>query len=213
MDVNNVIQTVLKYLSVCIVGYLLGSIPMAIPVSRLLFRQDVREEGSHNAGTTNMARVYGMSAGGLTLLGDILKTVLSIVFGRLLLGEPGIMCGGIAVLFGHCWPLFYRFKGGKGVAVAAGLAIMLDWRIAIVAIAFFALIAVVTRYVSLGSLLATLLGFILVIAIPGHSVYRIITIGVMWVTVWVMHRGNISRLLHGTESKFKPGKRKTAPKE
>lgn len=202
------IQTVLKYLSVCVVGYLLGSIPMAIPVSRLLFRQDVREEGSHNAGTTNMARVYGMSAGGLTLLGDVLKTVLAIFFGRLLLGEPGLMCGGLAVLFGHCWPLFYGFKGGKGVAVAAGLAIMLDWRIAIITIAAFALVAFLTRYVSLGSLIATLLGFILMLAMPGHSVYRIITIGMMWVTVWFMHRGNISRLLHGTENKFKPGSRK-----
>ena len=199
---------ILKILSVCAVGYLLGSIPMAIPVSRLLYRKDVREEGSHNAGTTNMARVYGMGAGALTLLGDVLKTVLAVLFGRLLLGEPGHMIGGLAVLFGHCWPVFYRFKGGKGVAVAAGLAFMTDWRIAVITIGFFAVIAVITRYVSLGSLLATLLGAVLMLVIPGFSVYRVITICVMCVTVWFMHRGNIHRLLTGTESKFKPGGKK-----
>jgi len=198
---------ILKILSVVAVGYLLGSIPMAIPVSRFLFRRDVREDGSHNAGTTNMARVYGLSAGGLTLLGDVLKTILAVYFGRILLGEVGHMCGGLSVLFGHCLPVFYRFKGGKGVAVAAGLAIMTDWRIALITIGLFAVVAITTRYVSLGSLLSTLLGAILMLVWPGFSIYRIITILVLCITVWVMHRGNIQRLLKGTESKFKPGKK------
>ena len=202
------IQNILKALSVLAVGYLLGSIPMAIPMSRLLYRRDVREDGSHNAGTTNMARVYGMGAGALTLVGDVLKTVVALLFGRLLLGEPGHLLAGIAVLFGHCWPLFYRFKGGKGVAVAAGLAVMTDWKVALIAIALFALIAVTTRYVSLGSLLATLTGAVLSFAFPGISPYRAITMAVMAVTVWFMHRENIHRLLTGTERKFTPGGKK-----
>lgn len=204
---------ILKYLSVIVVGYLLGSVPMAIPVSRLLFRKDVREEGSHNAGTTNMARVYGMGAGAFTLLGDVLKTILAIWFGRVLLGEPGHFCAGVSVLFGHCWPVFYRFKGGKGVAVAAGLAIMTDWRVALIAIALFAILAVSIRYVSLASLAATLTGAILSFVFPHISIWRGLTLAVMCVTVWVMHRGNIHRLLTGTEKKFTPGGKKNKEKE
>lgn len=206
-------SVILKYLSVIAVGYLLGSIPMAIPVSRFFFKKDVREEGSHNAGTTNMARVYGMGAGAFTLVGDILKTVLAIWFGRVLLGEPGHFCAGVAVLFGHCWPVFYRFKGGKGVAVAAGLALMADWRVALIAIALFAVLAVTTRYVSLASLIATLAGAVLPFVLPGISLWRGLTLAVMCVTVWVMHRGNIQRLLTGTEKKFTPGGKKKKAEE
>ena len=208
-----VYTVILKYLSVIVVGYLLGSVPMAIPVSRLLFNKDVREEGSHNAGTTNMARVYGMGAGAFTLVGDILKTVLAIWFGRILLGEPGHFCAGVAALFGHCWPVFYRFKGGKGVAVAAGLAIMADWRVALIAIGLFAVLAVSIRYVSLASLIATLAGAVLSFVLPGISVWRSATLAVMCVTVWVMHRGNIQRLLTGTEKKLTPGGKKKEKRE
>ena len=106
-----------KYILVASAGYLLGSLSMSIILSRAVLGEDVRRKGSGNAGATNMARVYGLKAGALTLGGDVLKASLSMLIGWLLLGDVGLALGGIASLVGHCFPVYYNFRGGKGVSV------------------------------------------------------------------------------------------------
>ena len=199
--------TALKIIAILIVGYLLGSVSVAVIVSKYLFKSDVREQGSHNAGSTNMARVYGTGAGLLTFAGDVLKTVFAMLFGRLLLGEMGFAMGGIACIVGHCFPVFFGFKGGKAVAVSGGIAIMLGWQYALSLIGLFLIIAVITRYVSLGSLIAVVMIIPALIIFGGYGPWVYLLGIVMIVSVWYMHRGNIKRLLTGTESKFVPGKR------
>ena len=198
----------LKIIAIIIVGYLLGSVNVAVIVSKYFFKGDVRDQGSHNAGTTNMARVYGMSAGLLTLAGDILKTVFAMLLGKLLLGEMGFSLGGIACVIGHCFPVFFGFKGGKGVAVSGAVAIMLGWEFAVSLIGLFLVIVIITRYVSLGSLISVVMLIPALIIFGGYGTWVYILAVVLIVSVWYMHRGNIKRLLTGTESKFVPGKRK-----
>ena len=198
----------LKIIAILIVGYLLGSVNVAVIVSKCFFKGDVRDQGSHNAGTTNMARVYGMSAGLLTLAGDILKTVFAMLLGKLLLGEVGFSLGGIACVIGHCFPVFFGFKGGKGVAVSGAVAIMLGWEFALSLIGLFLVIVIITRYVSLGSLISVVMLIPALIIFGGYGTWVYILAVVLIVSVWYMHRGNIKRLLTGTESKFVPGKRK-----
>ena len=203
-----VLINALKIIAIIIVGYLLGSVNVAVIVSKYFFKGDVRDQGSHNAGTTNMARVYGMSAGLLTLAGDILKTVFAMLLGKLLFGEMGFSLGGIACVIGHCFPVFFGFKGGKGVAVSGAVAIMLGWEFALSLIGLFLVIVIITRYVSLGSLISVVMLIPALIIFGGYGTWVYILAVVLIVSVWYMHRGNIKRLLTGTESKFVPGKRK-----
>lgn len=209
MDLRGVgVVTVLKIIAVLVIGYLLGSVSVAVLLSKYVFKSDVRNSGSKNAGTTNMARVYGMSAGLLTLAGDVLKTVVSMLIGKALLGEMGFALSAMACIAGHCWPLFFNFKGGKGVAVCGGIAIMLGWKYVVSLIGLFFVIAVVTRYVSLGSLIAVAMLIPALFIFNDYGIWMYIMAIFMIVCVWYMHRGNIKRLLNGTESKFVPGKRK-----
>jgi len=199
------LATALKIIIILVCGYFLGSISVAVIVSKYFYKGDVREQGSHNAGTTNMARVYGMGAGFLTLFGDVLKTVLSILIGRALLGELGFALGALACIAGHCWPIFFGFKGGKAVAVSAGIAIMLGWQYALSLIGLFFIIAVATRYVSLGSLISVVMLIPALLIFGGYGPWVYIMAVLLIAAVWYMHRGNIKRLLTGTESKFTPG--------
>ncbi len=123
---------ILKYIAVGIAGYLLGSVSISILMSKKAMGGDVREKGSGNAGATNMARVYGWSAGFLTLGGDMLKAAIAMLIGLLLLGDLGIAIGGIAAMIGHCFPVFYGFKGGKGVSILAAVACFMDWRVVVI---------------------------------------------------------------------------------
>ena len=115
-----------------VVGYLLGSISVSVILSKLAFKGDVRNHGSGNAGATNMARVYGMKGGILVLVGDFVKALLAWLFAFLIGGanysETCVMVGGIACILGHAFPVFFKFKGGKGVTVGAAVALMVDWK-------------------------------------------------------------------------------------
>ena len=193
--------TALKIIAVLAVSYLLGSVSVAVIVSKYMFKSDVRESGSKNAGTTNMARVYGMSAGVLTLVGDVLKTVISMSVGKALLGEMGLSLSAMACIAGHCWPVYFGFKGGKGVAVSAGIAIMLGWEYAVSLIGLFFVIAVITRYVSLGSLIAVTMSIPALIIFDDYGIWAYVMCIFLIVCVWYMHRGNIKRLFEGTEKK------------
>ncbi len=114
-----------KYLLIALIGYLLGSISTGILYSRALGR-DIRTQGSKNAGATNMARVHGLSKGLITLLGDSLKGVLATLIGLWIAGQTGAMIGGAFAAIGHMWPVFFDFKGGKGVATLLGVGLVMD---------------------------------------------------------------------------------------
>ena len=117
-------MNILKYLLVIVVGYLLGSLSISVILSRNVMGSDVRSHGSGNAGATNMARVFGMKAGVMTLAGDMLKALIAMWLGKLLLGDIGLAVSGIACIVGHCFPVFHDFKGGKGISVGAAIGIV-----------------------------------------------------------------------------------------
>lgn len=189
-------------------GYLIGSANFAIIITRCFLHKDVREHGSGNAGTANVARVFGPWLGMLTLVGDIAKTIAAMVLGAQLLSVNGMCAAAAACIIGHCFPAFFGFRGGKGVAVAVGIALMLDWRVFLILLAVYAATALLTRKASVSSLVATgALPFALLIW-GGFPAVEVILAAFTAFMVWVMHRGNIKRLLHGEEGKFHFGKRK-----
>lgn len=192
-----------KVLLIAVGSYLLGSVSLSIYLSKRIFGGDVRSHGSGNAGATNMARVFGMKAGVITLLGDMVKAALAVLLGYLLLGDMGLMAGGIACIVGHCFPVFHQFKGGKGVSVGGLLSLMIDWRVGLLVFGSFGLFAVGSKKVSLGSVCGAVA--ITVGSLIFHvSTPRLILAIVAMCLVIFQHRGNIKRLLNGTEPDFKP---------
>lgn len=196
------------FLLCCIVPYLLGSLNTAIIVSRYKYHDDIRGHGSGNAGLTNMARVFGKKGALLTLLGDIAKQFVSVLIGIVICGEWGAYLAGVFCMFGHIFPLYYHFRGGKGVLTAATMVLMIDWQVFLIAFVLFALTVLITQYVSLGSIIG---GF----ALPG-IVYTsaklrgtVPALPAMIFSIFIglllifMHRSNIRRLFNGTENKFK----------
>ena len=187
-------------------SYLLGNLNGAVIVSRLTAHEDVRSHGSGNAGLTNFIRNYGAKTALLVVLIDVGKAVAACLLGQALLaplgyGKEGQMLGASFVLLGHIFPALLGFKGGKGILSGFTVAIMIDWRIALLIFLAFAVAYGLTQYVSLGSVLAAAMfgvGFILF--------YRQQPV-VMWTALLLaalviyMHRGNIQRLLRGEERK------------
>lgn len=205
---------VFKYIVALVCAYFLGSVSVSICISKNLMNADVRTQGSGNAGATNMARVFGLHMGLVTLAGDALKGAVSMLLGFLLLGENGMCAAGAACLLGHCYPALHEFRGGKGVSVGAMVFLMVDWRVIAVAVVFFALGAVLSRKVSLGSLLAAVSGFAAA-AFFGLSMPRLLLCAFAMLLVVARHRENIVRLFKGTEPDFKLGssKRREAERE
>ena len=146
-----------KVIFCIIISYLLGNISGGMIFGKLLFNKDIRDYGSKNAGTTNALRVFGIKAGALTFIVDVLKSLLACFIGMKLLGLSGILLAGIFAVIGHNWPIFLNFKGGKGIASSFGFIMFLDYKIAIVAIIIFIIIVILTKYISLGSMLTTTL--------------------------------------------------------
>ena len=198
----------LRYILCAVLGYLLGSFSASILISKYIFRRDVRKSGSGNAGAANTARVFGIGAGLLTLGGDFLKCLIAMLLTRALAGEIGMCVGGMACMLGHCFPLYFRFRGGKAVATGAAVALLIDWRVLAIALAVYLLAAVLFRFASLASLCAAaaipVSSLILSVSMP-----RLVLAIFTFVLVTVMHRGNIARLLAGTEPKFSFGTRPT----
>ncbi len=191
---------------IMIVAYLLGSINFAIIISGKQYKQDIRQFGSKNAGMTNMMRTYGKKAAGLTLLGDALKAVVSCLIGYALLGHLGSYIAGLFCIIGHIFPVFYRFKGGKGVVTTAISVLMCDPFVFLVLILLFAIIVLCTKYISLGSVICVMLYPILIdrfsrFLTGGPTPYAVFAI-IIAVLVVIKHWANIKRLLRGQESKF-----------
>ena len=195
---------IVKYLISIIAAYLLGSVSFSILISRFK-GSDVRSKGSGNAGATNMARIYGVGPGILTLFGDAFKAAVAISIGWFLLGDWGIFTGGLFCLLGHCFPVFYQFRGGKGISVGAAMALALDWRVFVTVVVVFFVVALLSRKVSLGSVCAALSILIAALAFE-LSLPRVLLAGLGMALVVFQHRDNIYRLINGTEADFHAAK-------
>lgn len=198
---------ILKYILTAVCAYFLGSVSVSILLSRGIMNADVRAHGSGNAGATNMARVFGLRMGAVTLAGDMLKAALAMLLGFALLGERGMCVAGALCLVGHCYPALHEFRGGKGVSVGTAVFLAADWRVLAVAVVFFALAAFLSRKVSLGSLAAAVSGFAAAayLALP---LPRLLLVAFTMLLVILRHRENIIRLVRGTEPDFTLGSAK-----
>ena len=202
------------YVVMAIIAYLIGSINFSVIISKKVAGFDVREKGSGNAGTTNMLRSVGKGPAALTLICDILKGVVSILLAiaigsifkntdRALL----VQVAAIAVVIGHTFPIFFKFKGGKGVATSLGVLLMTNWQIGLICLVFGLLLIILTRMVSLGSCAAAVLYPVLTLFInqhyivTGNSSYLIYSI-ILAVIVLFNHRENIKRIMKGTENRI-----------
>ena len=195
----------LPILIAAIVGYCLGNINGAICVSALL-KDDVRAHGSGNAGLTNFVRNYGWPYAALVVFLDVGKTLLACFIGRMVLGSygfgtEGAMIGAIAVSLGHDFPAFLGFRGGKGILCGVSVAFALDWRCGLVLLAVFGLFFLTTGYVSLGSVMGALAFAVYFVCVYWGNPLIMAGGVFLGVLAIVMHRGNISRLLHGNERK------------
>ena len=197
-----------RYILCAVLGYLLGSFSASILISKYIFRRDVRKSGSGNAGAANTARVFGIGAGLLTLGGDFLKCLIAMLLTRAIAGELGMCVGGASCMLGHCFPLYFHFRGGKAVSTGAAVALLIDWRVLAIALAVYLLAAALFRFASLASLCAAAAIPVSALALS-VSMPRLILAIFTFVLVAVMHRGNIARLIAGTEPKFSFGKRPT----
>jgi len=193
----------LRTLLAAVLGYLLGSISNSVLISKLLFHRDVRDAGSGNAGATNMARVFGMGPGLAALVLDAGKTALSLYLGNVLAGEWGMCLAGICCNIGHCWPVFFRFSGGKGVSVGVATAAFLGWPVFLVAAAVFLLLFACTRIVSICSLAAAVALPVMCIVLDAPLSKTLLAVSVM-LLVLLRHRSNIRRLQKGEEKEFRP---------
>ena len=205
------------YIIMAIIAYLIGSVNFSVIFSKKFAGFDVREKGSGNAGSTNMLRSVGKKAAALTLVCDVLKGVVAIVI-AIIVGniiqdsnkELLLQIAGIAVVLGHTFPIFFQFKGGKGVATSLGILLMSNWQIGLICLVFALVLMALTRMVSLGSCAAAVLFPVLTLFINDH--YTVLTEGkqgstylvysiIMAIIVLFNHRSNIKRILNGTENK------------
>ena len=217
---NETLGLVLFIISVAVViiaAYLLGSINFAIIISGKKYKQDIRDHGSKNAGMTNMMRTYGKKAAGLTLLGDALKAVAACLVGYVLIGSLGAYIAGLFCILGHIFPIFYRFKGGKGVVTTAVAILMCNPIVFAILFLLFVIIVLFTKYISLGSVVCVMLYPLLLDSVSriftGHPTPYVVFAMITAVVVVVKHWGNIKRLAEGKESKFSFKKSVKAPEE
>ena len=200
------------YIVMAIIAYAIGSVNFSVIFSRKFAGFDVREKGSGNAGTTNMLRTVGKKAAIITLVCDILKGVVSILI-AILIGNIAkdvdkailVQIAGFCAVLGHTFPIFFEFRGGKGVATCLGILLLTNWQIRLICLTFGVLLIAITRMVSLGSIMAAILYPILTIFIhenyivDGNYVIFGILLGLF---VVFNHRKNLQRIISGTENKI-----------
>ena len=203
------------YIIIAIIAYAIGSINFSVIISRKMAGFDVRERGSGNAGTTNVLRAVGKKAALLTLICDILKGVVSIliayILGKIVKNVDSVMLvqiAGLLVVIGHAFPIFFEFKGGKGVATSLGVILMTNWQIGLICLIFALVIIIFTRMVSMGSIGAAILFPILTLFIDEHFIvhangmkYFIYSLLLAFLVIF-LHKQNIKRLMSGTENKL-----------
>ena len=212
----------MQFWAAAVIAYFCGCFNGAVIVSKYILRDDVRNHGSGNAGLTNFFRTFGGPLTFVVILCDVLKAVAAIKISVWLGGyfDPRIMpdtpmenqalllvlfkyWGGLFCLLGHMFPCMFHFKGGKGILSGGTIVLMLDWRVALVAWGLFVVLWLSTKYVSLGSIAATASMPVTTFFVFSHNVlYTVLSAAIAVLVIWC-HRGNIQRLLSGTEKKFK----------
>ena len=202
------------YIIVAVIAYLIGSVNFSVLISKKMAGFDVREKGSGNAGTTNMLRSIGVKAAVITLLCDILKGVvvilIAILIGNIVDGLDDallVQLAGIFVIIGHTFPIFFGFKGGKGIATSLGVLLMINWQIGLICLVFALILMAITRMVSVGSIAAAILFPVLVVFIGQNYIvpvnnwsYLIFSI-IIAILVLFNHRENLKRIFTGKENK------------
>jgi len=209
---------IIKMLAIALIAYLLGAIPFGLIISKRLARVDIRKHGSGNIGATNVFRVLGARLGLLTAFLDVAKSIISVLLAMLIIGNDVIMVAGydihmqvaqitaaLMVMVGHNWSVYIGFRGGKGVATFFGGLLIINWFVALAALVAAAIVILITRYVSLGSMVASvgaLLTFaalaILAITAPVYLIYGLLAAAL----IIYQHRSNILRLQAGTEARI-----------
>ncbi len=190
-----------------IASYLFGCFNGAIVISKYVLHNDVRKHGSGNAGITNFYRTFGGPLTFLVLLCDVLKMVGGVLLARFLLAPFGLYLeatyiAGLFVVLGHTFPVFFSFRGGKGILSGGTLTVMIDWRVALIAIGIFLITVILTRWVSLGSIFATI-SFPIAVSCFLHPGTLESTISFLISAMIIfMHRENIKRLIRGEENRF-----------
>ena len=201
-------DSVIAYIAAAIIAYLLGSISGAIVSSKVGHHEDIRNYGSGNAGMTNALRTYGIRHAAIVAAMDMLKTILAILIAKWLVGWYwGFVIGSLFAITGHLFPVYYGFKGGKGVLCGLASLLMVDWRIGVLVVVVFAVVVAFCKRVSLGSIFACASApvWCLLLGVPAlHTVY--VLLAASWL-IWC-HRSNIKRLLRGEEPKTVIAKRK-----
>ncbi len=197
-------------IAVGVVAYLIGSINSSILISKAVMGKDIRESGSGNAGATNMLRTMGKKYAIITLVIDILKGVVALLLAMLAINfgayAVSMYVAGVAVVIGHNFPVFFGFKGGKGVATSLGVILLLDWKIGLITLVIALAIMAISKYVSLGSVMAALVFIIIqtvvMIVTDSFDITRFICVLILGGLLIIRHRANIVRLLNGTENKL-----------
>lgn len=208
----------MEYIIITIIAYLIGSINFSILISKKKSGYDIRQKGSGNAGTTNMLRNLGKKYAAITLICDVLKGVVAIILAIIvgnILGDTNkallVQLAGIAVVIGHTFPIFFGFKGGKGVATSLGILLMTNWQLGLICLVFALVLMALTRVVSMGSIAAAILYPVLTLFVGGgHYIVESTGLGngyfiysvILALIVIFNHRENIKRILSGTENKI-----------
>lgn len=200
------------YIVIAIIAYLIGSVNFSVIISKKMAGFDLREKGSGNAGSTNVLRTVGKKAAAITLVCDILKGVVAIFIAKVTGGiwkdldaALLVQIAGILVVIGHTFPVFFKFKGGKGVATSLGVLVTTNWQIGLICLVFALVLMILTQMVSVGSIAAAILYPVLTIFItqnyivPGSYIISSIILAVL---VVFNHRANVKRILSGTENKI-----------
>lgn len=204
------------YIVMAIIAYAIGSINFSVLISRKMAGFDVRDKGSGNAGTTNVLRTVGKKAAALTLFCDILKGVISILI-AIIIGKIAkdvsqailVEIAALAVVIGHTFPIFFEFRGGKGVATSLGVILLINWKIGLICFLFGVILIALTRMVSLGSISAAVLFPVLTVFIRDSYIagiefeFNFVIFGIL-LAIFVIfnHRSNLKRILSGTENKI-----------
>lgn len=181
-------------------GYLLGSIPFGLLLTRSAGTTDIRSIGSGNIGATNVLRTGRKDLAALTLLGDALKGTLAVLIAGALAGPAGALAAGLGAFLGHIFPVWLKFRGGKGVATFLGVALALSWPAALAFAVVWLAVAYLTRYSSLAALVASLATVIVAAALGTGSIA--VLLALLTALLWAKHHQNIRRLLNGTEGKI-----------
>lgn len=193
----------MNYIIVIVISYLLGDLSFAYILGKFIMKRDVRDFGSGNSGTTNAIRAFGAKIGVWVFIGDVLKGVVAVLVGKAISGEVGGYLAGAFVIIGHNWPAFLNFKGGKGVATTIGVMLTINPFVSLICLAIGLPIALITRMVSLGSIVGMSLApiVILIFIKPFNIQLFVFCLFVVTMSIY-RHKENIKRLLKGKENKL-----------